>query len=79
MLNGTDIFRNKEIDMNPNKALWEKGDFTRIADTMRESGTQFVSKLGITASMCVLEWKRRLAVHSRYFSKNYSAQAPINI
>ena len=24
--------------MNPNKALWEKGDFTRIADTMRESG-----------------------------------------
>jgi hypothetical protein len=24
--------------MNPNKALWEKGDFTRIAETMRESG-----------------------------------------
>jgi hypothetical protein len=22
--------------MNPNKALWEKGDFTRIAETMRE-------------------------------------------
>jgi hypothetical protein len=24
--------------MNPNKALWEKGDFTSIAETMRESG-----------------------------------------
>ena len=24
--------------MNPNKALWEKGDFTRIAASMRESG-----------------------------------------
>ena len=24
--------------MNANKALWEKGDFTRIASTMRESG-----------------------------------------
>ena len=22
--------------MNPNKALWEKGDFTRIAASMRE-------------------------------------------
>ena len=28
--------------VNPNKALWEKGDFTRIADTMRESGDEFV-------------------------------------
>ena len=27
---------------NPNKALWEKGDFTRIADTMRESGEALV-------------------------------------
>jgi hypothetical protein len=24
--------------MNPNKALWEKGDFTRIANAMRERG-----------------------------------------
>lgn len=24
--------------MNPNKALWEKGDFTLIAATMRDSG-----------------------------------------
>jgi hypothetical protein len=26
------------MTVNPNQALWEKGDFTRIADTMRESG-----------------------------------------
>lgn len=32
--------------MNPNKALWEKGDFTRIADTMRESGEALVATLG---------------------------------
>src|SRR5260370_25075145 len=34
--------------MNPNKALWEKGDFTRIAATMRESGEALVQRLGIT-------------------------------
>jgi hypothetical protein len=26
------------LPMNRNKALWEKGDFTRIAATMRQSG-----------------------------------------
>ena len=31
---------------NPNKALWEKGDFTRIAESMRESGEALVGKLG---------------------------------
>ena len=41
--------------MNPNKALWEKGDFTRIADTMRESGTALVAKLGITKGLDVLD------------------------
>lgn len=41
--------------VNPNKALWEKGDFTRIAETMRESGTELVSKLGITPGMDVLD------------------------
>jgi ubiquinone/menaquinone biosynthesis C-methylase UbiE len=41
--------------MNPNKALWEKGDFTRIADTMRESGTALVAKLGITKGVDVLD------------------------
>jgi ubiquinone/menaquinone biosynthesis C-methylase UbiE len=41
--------------MNPNKALWEKGDFTRIAETMRTSGEALVSKLGITKGMKVLD------------------------
>jgi SAM-dependent methyltransferase len=41
--------------MNPNKALWEKGDFTRIADTMRESGTALVDKLSITKGLQVLD------------------------
>ena len=41
--------------MNPNKALWEKGDFTRIAETMRESGAELVSKLGITKDLNVLD------------------------
>jgi ubiquinone/menaquinone biosynthesis C-methylase UbiE len=40
---------------NPNKALWEKGDFTQIANTMRESGAALVSKLGITKGMHVLD------------------------
>lgn len=41
--------------MNPNKQLWEKGDFTRIAETMRESGTALVAKLGITKGLNVLD------------------------
>jgi ubiquinone/menaquinone biosynthesis C-methylase UbiE len=41
--------------MNPNKALWEKGDFTRIAETMRESGAALVAKLGITKGLNVLD------------------------
>ncbi|MDP4265697.1 MAG: class I SAM-dependent methyltransferase, partial [Bacteroidota bacterium] len=41
--------------MNPNKALWEKGDFTRIADTMRESGTALVEKLRIAKGLQVLD------------------------
>src|SRR2546426_6187447 len=41
--------------MNPNKALWEKGDFTRIAETMRESGHTLVERLGITKGMKVLD------------------------
>jgi SAM-dependent methyltransferase len=40
---------------NPNKALWEKGDFTRIAETMRESGEAFVSTLGITKDLTILD------------------------
>ena len=41
--------------MNPNQALWEKGDFTRIAATMRESGDALVKRLGITAGIKVLD------------------------
>lgn len=41
--------------MNPNKALWEKGDFTRIAQGMRESGEALVKKLGVTKGMKVLD------------------------
>ena len=41
--------------MNPNKALWEKGDFTQIAQTMRESGTALVAQLGITKDLTILD------------------------
>src|SRR6058998_3936402 len=41
--------------VNPNKALWEKGDFTRIAETMRESGEALVQRLGITKGLKVLD------------------------
>src|SRR5438046_7843148 len=41
--------------MNPNKSLWEKGDFTRIAESMRESGEAPIQKLGITTGLKVLD------------------------
>jgi ubiquinone/menaquinone biosynthesis C-methylase UbiE len=41
--------------MNANKALWEKGDFTRIAESMRESGEALVGQLGITEGLQVLD------------------------
>jgi ubiquinone/menaquinone biosynthesis C-methylase UbiE len=41
--------------MNPNKALWEKGDFTQLAQTMRESGAALVAQLGITKGLKVLD------------------------
>jgi SAM-dependent methyltransferase len=40
---------------NPNKALWEKGDFTRVAASMRESGGGLVAGLGISRGMRVLD------------------------
>lgn len=43
------------LPVNPNKALWEKGDFTRIAETMRESGEALVSGLGIRKGLKVLD------------------------
>lgn len=42
-------------EVNPNKALWEKGDFTRLAQTMRESGTALVAQLGIKKGDNVLD------------------------
>jgi len=41
--------------MNPNKALWEKGDFTRIAETFRGSGETFVESLGIIPGLETLD------------------------
>ena len=41
--------------MNPNKALWEKGDFTRLAASMRKSGEALVNGLGITKGLKVLD------------------------
>jgi ubiquinone/menaquinone biosynthesis C-methylase UbiE len=41
--------------MNPNKALWEKGDFTRLAENMRESGEALVNSLGISRGLKVLD------------------------
>src|SRR5919201_3274914 len=40
---------------NPNRALWEKGDFTQIAETMRESGEALVRSLGITEGLKLLD------------------------
>ena len=41
--------------MNPNQALWEKGDFTKLAATMRESGDALVQQLGIGPGLRVLD------------------------
>jgi ubiquinone/menaquinone biosynthesis C-methylase UbiE len=41
--------------MNPNKALWEKGDFTEIAALMRESGEAVVKSLEITTPLRALD------------------------
>lgn len=40
---------------NPNQALWEKGDFTRIASTMRESGEALVERIGVRKGLRVLD------------------------
>lgn len=41
--------------MNPNKALWEKGDFTAIAAFMRQSGEALVASLGVKAPLRALD------------------------
>jgi SAM-dependent methyltransferase len=44
-----------EPAVNPNKALWEKGDFTRIATAMRDSGAELIASLGVHDGMRVLD------------------------
>jgi ubiquinone/menaquinone biosynthesis C-methylase UbiE len=44
-----------QTTLNPNKALWEKGDFTEIAALMRQSGETFVKSLGITPPLRALD------------------------
>ena len=44
-----------DVTTNPNKALWEKCDFTRIAASMRESGEALVASLGVTEGLKVLD------------------------
>jgi ubiquinone/menaquinone biosynthesis C-methylase UbiE len=41
--------------VNPNKALWEKGDFTKLAETMRQSGAALVARLGNIKGLSVLD------------------------
>ena len=54
-ITGNESSATKEQPINPNKALWEKGDFTRIAESMRESGEALVQRLGITKKHKVLD------------------------
>jgi ubiquinone/menaquinone biosynthesis C-methylase UbiE len=52
---GQRLGRAKGWPVNPNKALWEKGDFTRIAESMRASGEAIVKELGITNGLELLD------------------------
>ena len=45
----------EKTEVNPNQALWEKGDFTQIAMTMRASGEDLVRALGVRSGMKVLD------------------------
>jgi SAM-dependent methyltransferase len=46
---------NTENPVNPNRALWEKGDFTRIARTMRKSGEAVTNSFGIAKGLKILD------------------------
>jgi SAM-dependent methyltransferase len=54
-LTTTQPFGQRVQPVNPNKALWEKGDFTRIACSMRESGEALVRSIGVAAGERVLD------------------------
>ena len=43
------------MNPNPNKALWEKGDFTASPNSMRESGEALVAALGNHEGLKVLD------------------------
>ncbi len=45
----------KQEVLHPNKVLWEKGDFTQLAATMRESGENLISQLGIAKGVKILD------------------------
>jgi SAM-dependent methyltransferase len=51
----TQLMLSRSFQVNPNKALWEKGDFTRLAQSMRKSGESFVQGLGIAKGLKVLD------------------------
>jgi SAM-dependent methyltransferase len=53
--NASGMQKSESPTMNPNKALWEKGDFTRIAAAMRESGEALVAAIGVTKGLKVLD------------------------
>ena len=44
-----------DVAINPNKAFWEQGNFSRLAETTRQSGEDFVAALNIKADMRVLD------------------------
>jgi SAM-dependent methyltransferase len=51
----TSVTDHTTASTNPNQALWEKGDFTRIAETMRESGEAVVRGFGDLTGLAVLD------------------------
>jgi len=49
------IERHVSVPSNPNRALWEQGDFTEIAVFMRQSGEAVVQGIGIEPPVRVLD------------------------
>src|SRR3546814_12529428 len=44
-----------DTTIKPNRALWEKGDFTRLAATMRDSGDALIATLDVGPGLDVLD------------------------
>ena len=49
--------------MNPNQALWEKGDFTRIAAAMRASGDALVERIGVAKGLGMIVARELIGVY----------------